>query len=757
MQGEDIKRTTAQFLVMGLLASMIGCGGIAKSISLDSMVEKPMQENPAQPQRHAGELGKSMGSHDDGHVPQKKKAKKETTISVKKRVIRKAKKKKQFIWPKNGNRSSPIDQEYKETVEHYDKEKTVAQRHEETFDRYDEEKPAKSTPEERAVGTRSLVIQGHGSLYPDSGEERTRDTYDTQEDGDKIPADQKIRSTEREGEEEFTPEDTYQLIVRDKEERVPKINRRRERELKDADQPKTVTSGVERPVTGRNYKGKAACAGAALLLMVVVIVTVSKHHAKSSRKAQFLFFGAIRNFMIRFSLSVISMIMIIIVSVLLLFYSHIKNEGEKQIKKDGAVFGRLIAEAARRKFFDKSERSTSTDIEYVVREKGLLYCMVFDGKQDTLLQLGPHIPEQYPDTEQYARNNNHLSSGAYKENERTPKIYEFSNPIQCGGQQVGLVRIGLGLSTFTYGNQIICSVVAIAVFFIAALILIGYCIVRQVLMPFHKINHDQTGITLEKNELSEREQLADRMSQFFIEQEEKIRTIKTANREFEEKSEILLYEKERIQVMLDNLKVGIVFIDATGKAVLANQEADNFLRLDRQDYLYSSWDSVLRDQNQELFHMFDEFRKKGSLFSYDFLTVESHQGDTVRVIRHDCLLLLNKEDKPLGCLWTINDITSSKHAELDRYGFVNNLASELMSALHKLQSQSELLIHEESENEENKRKILDSINVETLNLSDFINNLLNTTKSEMACSQSKQPVQMRQNEVKALRSSKSYL
>ena len=133
------------------------------------------------------------------------------------------------------------------------------------------------------------------------------------------------------------------------------------------------------------------------------------------------------------------------------------------------------------------------------------------------------------------------------------------------------------------------------------------------------------------------------------------------------------------------------------------------------------------------------------------LTIESRKGDTLRFIRHDCLLLLNKQDEPLGCLWTINDITSSKQAELDRYEFMNNIADELKIALRKLQSQSELLL-----NEENKRKILTSINEESLNLSDFINNLLNGTKGEMDCSHSKKPEQTKQNKVKILRSSKSF-
>lgn len=164
---------------------------------------------------------------------------------------------------------------------------------------------------------------------------------------------------------------------------------------------------------------------------------------------------------------------------------------------------------------------------------------------------------------------------------------------------------------------------------------------------------------------------------------------------------------------------------------------------EEQSYLGKPWKEFLYNQNQDLGRMFHTFYEKENIYAHDCFDVQSTEtpappadgipagSDSLPVLRHCCSYLLDEEDKPLGFLWTITDITAQKQSESARHEFVNHVAHELKTPLNTLLAYSEMLLDGEVNDEQAKREFFNSINEEAARLSRLINNLLNISKIEM--------------------------
>ncbi|MGA1823235.1 MAG: ATP-binding protein [bacterium] len=429
----------------------------------------------------------------------------------------------------------------------------------------------------------------------------------------------------------------------------------------------------------------------------------------------------------------------IIITIIMLFSHYEEKAGEKQLMKDGTSLCTLITDAARQEYFIDSTKINLNLIDYVVREKELMYCLVLDNKLAPLLQLGNEIPHHDPQIINNAWNSDYLLTQTYTVATTGEYIYEFSKPIYYENIKVGMVRIGLNLSNYVHLNKSIRYILSIIAISLLAFIFIFYHLIKRLLSPVFQMKQELTRMIVEKHEFSELEisfagevgELAEKMNQILMAHQEKIKELEALNCELEVANRIFVYEKNRIRVVLDNLKLGLVLVDSTGKVILANKRADHFLKINRQYYLDKPWEEVLQNQNQDLVNLFHEFRLKGSIYGHDSIEIESTHFDATTVLCHDCFYLLDKRDKPLGFLWTITDITAQKQAELSRHEFVNHVAHEIKTPLNTLRSYTEMLLDNEVIDEENKKEFFNSINNEAIRLSRLINNLLNITKLEV--------------------------
>ncbi|MGA1870123.1 MAG: ATP-binding protein [bacterium] len=429
-----------------------------------------------------------------------------------------------------------------------------------------------------------------------------------------------------------------------------------------------------------------------------------------------------------------------IIAAVILYCHYEKKAGERLILEDGTALCHLITDAARQEYFGESSKINHNLIDYVVREKRLMYCLISDSNLTPFLQLGSDQPLNDTKIIQNAWNSEYLLIQKYTMKDKNNKeIYEFSKPIYHNGEKVGLVRIGLYLSNYIHLNRSTGYILTLITLAFFILVFIFYHLIKRLLAPIFQMKQELTKMIVEEHEFSELEisfageigQLANKMNQFLQVQQERIKDLEMANCELDVANKIFIYEKSRIRVVLDNLKIGLVLIDSTGKVIMFNKRANHFLKMDLQEYIDKPWEEVLEDQDPALVNLFNEFCQKGSIYGHDSVEIESPHIDAATVLCHDCFYLLDERDKSLGVLWTISDITSLKQAELSRHEFVNHVAHELKTPLNTLRSYSEMLLDNEVENEESKKEFFNSINEEAIRLSRLINNLLNITKIEI--------------------------
>ncbi|MCL6582569.1 MAG: PAS domain-containing protein [bacterium] len=444
----------------------------------------------------------------------------------------------------------------------------------------------------------------------------------------------------------------------------------------------------------------------------------------------------------RLGLLIIGIAAIAILLILFSFYSYEKRAGERRLVKDGFSLCSLIADLIQHEFQMETQKRNLNLLDYVVREKGIVYCLAEDAEGETLVRLGRQMPEE--GCKFKAENNQqaeHLLTQKRLENQNGEVIYEFSKPIYREGKRAGLVKIGLALSDYIHFNQEIGFLFGGIALSIFGLVFLFYYLLKRLFSPLHQINCQLKRIITGEEEFPKIEisfrgeigQIAQQLNHVLSTQNMRSRRQEEINAELEISNKVLLYEKIRLRAILDNLNIGIIVIDTTGRTILANKLAGHFLREELQDYLGKPWKDFLHDHEPDLVPVFTRFYDKGNIYGHDSVEIQKNEGSNLAIFHHTCSYLLNGEDSPLGFLWMISDITSQKQSELSKYEFVNHVAHELKTPLNTLVSYSEMLLEGEVNDEQTKREFFNSINEEAIRLSRLINNLLNISKIEMGC------------------------
>ncbi|MEW6380621.1 MAG: ATP-binding protein [bacterium] len=443
----------------------------------------------------------------------------------------------------------------------------------------------------------------------------------------------------------------------------------------------------------------------------------------------------------RFGLLIIGVAAITVSLILFLFYRYEKRTGEKQLARDGFTLCSLIADLVRQEVLVDNQPRDLNLLDYVVREKGIVYCLAINNDGVPLVRLGRQAPEEGFKPTGDSEKIEHLLTQKRLESQNGEVIYEFSKPIYLEGKRAGLVKIGLALSDYVYLTQetnYLAGGIALSIF---GLVFLFYYLLKRLFSPLYQMNYHLRQIIKEEQEFPKIEvsfhgevgQLARRMNQLLLTQKKKSQKQEEINAELEISNKVLLYEKIRMRAILDNLKAGIIVIDSTGRCIMANKLAGHFLKGELQDYLGKPWKDFLQDHEPDLVQLFTKFYDKGNIYGHDSLEIQKTEGDNPAIFHHTFSYLLNAEDKPLGFLWMITDITSQKQSELSKYEFVNHVAHELKTPLNTLVSYSEMLLDGEVNDEQTKREFFNNINEEAIRLSRLINNLLNISKIEMGC------------------------
>jgi two-component system, NtrC family, sensor histidine kinase KinB len=195
--------------------------------------------------------------------------------------------------------------------------------------------------------------------------------------------------------------------------------------------------------------------------------------------------------------------------------------------------------------------------------------------------------------------------------------------------------------------------------------------------------------------------------------------------------EQLLYEKSKVEAIVESLEDGVVLIDSAGIVVHINEVATIIMRVERNATLGRQFDGLSND-NPHYVRVRDALRRLRTN-SPDTLRVEMDMQ--VRSHEHSYVLKLidlGRRERAIGHLLILQDITYLRDQDRARTNLFGTLSHELRTPLTSLALAAELLSSEgPSLSEESRGVLLGRVLDETGRLRQLANSMLDLARGQI--------------------------
>lgn len=195
--------------------------------------------------------------------------------------------------------------------------------------------------------------------------------------------------------------------------------------------------------------------------------------------------------------------------------------------------------------------------------------------------------------------------------------------------------------------------------------------------------------------------------------------------------ERLLYEKNKIEAILETLEDGVVLIDPEGIVTHINEIAAIIMSVERRDALGSPFDD-LSSNHPHYLRIRDALRALRTGEEEQRMEVQLH----VRGRDHSYVLkpvpLRPAEGQSFGTLLILQDVTYLRDQDRARANLVATLSHELRTPLTSIALSADLLGRERLQLTERQRELVDAILEECARMKQLSDNLLNLARGEIA-------------------------
>lgn len=179
-----------------------------------------------------------------------------------------------------------------------------------------------------------------------------------------------------------------------------------------------------------------------------------------------------------------------------------------------------------------------------------------------------------------------------------------------------------------------------------------------------------------------------------------------------------------LEAILRSMASGVVAIDDANEILFYNEAFSKMAELDGRKIIGNSLYSVIR--NALIFEVIDRVRENKDSTAKEG-RFDIGKGKTIRVTGTP---LFEKEDRPLGVLIVIDDITELKKLENMRSDFVSNVTHELKTPLTSIRGFVDTLKNGAINNEKVAMKFLNIIDIEAERLYSLIQDILMLSEIE---------------------------
>jgi two-component system phosphate regulon sensor histidine kinase PhoR len=284
----------------------------------------------------------------------------------------------------------------------------------------------------------------------------------------------------------------------------------------------------------------------------------------------------------------------------------------------------------------------------------------------------------------------------------------------------GVLRISMPLLQV---KQVAVEVIKYILFSIVlgalAAIILAYMITRKLMKPIDELtngaieisngNFDRRIFIRSKDQIGK---LADSFNEMTMKMNDNLRKLE--------------YRKSELESVLSSMKNGIIAVDNDYKVFLYNDAFRDILEIEEENFEGKQVHEVVR--NSSIFKLLENSIKRKQ---YEVDEINTY-GDKDRIIKIYASPILSNSDneKKLGTLLIIQDITRVRKLQNIRSEFVSNVTHELRTPLTSIRGFVDTLKDGAINDEEASERFLSIIDIEAERLSQLINDILSLSEIE---------------------------
>ncbi len=196
--------------------------------------------------------------------------------------------------------------------------------------------------------------------------------------------------------------------------------------------------------------------------------------------------------------------------------------------------------------------------------------------------------------------------------------------------------------------------------------------------------------------------------------------------QLDEKLNIIGEQKNLQQAVLVSMKEGVLAVDYDEKVLLINKTAEEILSVETKDTVGRTLQEIVRIS--EIHKFFKKVISEGNPQETEIIV----QQENDKVLQLSGTILRDLDDKKIGVLVVLNDITNLKHLDNLKRDLVANVSHELKTPITAIKGFIELLREGEIDEPKNAHRFLEIISKHTERLNAIVEDLLTLSRLEQS-------------------------
>ena len=291
-------------------------------------------------------------------------------------------------------------------------------------------------------------------------------------------------------------------------------------------------------------------------------------------------------------------------------------------------------------------------------------------------------------------------------------------PIVKDGDIIGVVRSSFPVIELskTLGRMNL-RIALLGFFIILGAALVIYIFTQRIKKPVHELK--QIALRFGKGELDHR---------LYIESPEELRLISQSMNQMaaqlHEKLMTITDQRNELENILSSMLEGVILVNVDEEILRFNRAAGALFGISPKKAIGKHVQEIVR--NVDLLRFIRKIIM-GGLKAETEITLREEKESTLRVYG---TIILNDDDKRIGALIVLNNITQLKELENVRSDFVANVSHELKTPITAIQGAVETLRDGKVTDTDDGRRFLDMIKKHTSRLDSIIEDLLSLSRIE---------------------------